>query len=428
MGLSEDVKKWKASQPQSQTQQQVKRPGVLDNAANAVNNAFEFTTNLPVLKQAKQAVGLVSGLGGTLVGGAVGAIGTPISNTIQGKPTFSKLGENTRQSAVSTGSFGQQIGEAGAGAAMLGPAGRIPNLLLAGSQAYQGVKDIQQGKYLEGGIEAATGALGFKGASKGLQVPKLKPVDVPKVYREVLNPTKTEITNLEIRQNKNLDDLYNFMAERKVIPKRGEGNRLDTLGEIERLQSEIDSPSEQLNQLLQSRPQVKFDLTRVANRAKSEVDKTNISAIEKKMQKADIDEIMQAEIEAFGKLTDGLTINKIKQGLWKMGYNAQKPTANKVARRLGHVIKEEIETKYKDTSVRELNTLLAKYIDIITLLRNANGRVIKGGELARKVSGLVGALAGSPIPFVGSVGGYMVGKKVNEFLSNPERKIKRATK
>lgn len=58
-------------------------------------------------------VGVITGAVGSAIGGAVGAIGTPIANIAQGKPVLQDLGKNIMQTAKETGQAATMMGEEG---------------------------------------------------------------------------------------------------------------------------------------------------------------------------------------------------------------------------------------------------------------------------------------------------------------------------
>lgn len=429
-------------------QPQPKQPGILGQTANLINTGYEKYTQLPVIKQAGQVVGGAAGVLGGLIGGTVGAVGGVAKETYDaatGKGfNVGDIVKSTVDTAKDTANFGYQAGAAAAPAAPLGALGELGLLgrigagALAYGQGYQGIKDVQQGikekdpaLALQGGLSLGTAALGAKGLIKDTPIRvaenikqgvEKSRVNAPKVYGDILRPSKTELKNIEIRQGKDVTDAYNLMAENKVIPKKGENNKLSTLDEANRLREEMTPVSDKLGTLLASRPDIKFNLTQIGQKAVKEIDTMKISATEKLERTKDVIDFMEAEKKYHGNIVDGTTVNNIKQGLWKLGYNLMKPTANKTARKLGYIIKDQIQTKYNDPAIQELNGKTGTLMTAISLLENAHGRVIDGGMLTKKLAGIAGGIAGAPIPFVGPIAGYFAGQKVQEFLSNPERK------
>jgi len=150
-----------------------------EQGADLVNKGFGAIGDVVNATGASKLVGGVIGTGGALIGGTVGAIGTPISNAIQGKPLFTNIKENIAKTASETAKFGYDIGKAGTEAAPLGAVGRIPGAVLGVTQGYQGVKNIGEAikendpvKGFQGATEIVGAGLGLKQAvgAKGLRI------------------------------------------------------------------------------------------------------------------------------------------------------------------------------------------------------------------------------------------------------------------
>ncbi len=142
--------------------------GFLGNTADTINQGYKEFSNLPVIKQAGQAVGAVVGEAGKVIGSGVGAIGQAGSNLIHGKPLGENVLNTSEKVAGDTGQFGKNIGEQAVPAAIVGQfGGAIPNAALAYGQGYQGASDLSQG-IKKGDVEQATqGALGLGTALVG---------------------------------------------------------------------------------------------------------------------------------------------------------------------------------------------------------------------------------------------------------------------
>ena len=142
--------------------------GDLVAAKNAVNSAYNTYANNPWSpgRWVGEVVGRAASLPGYAIGGAVGALGSPIVNAIKGRPLFQDAGKMAQQNAEDTGQFGYQIGRAGGAAAPLGVLGRIPSAVLGVAQGVQGGEDVYHGikdkdftRGALGGLELATSAL-----------------------------------------------------------------------------------------------------------------------------------------------------------------------------------------------------------------------------------------------------------------------------
>ncbi len=132
------------------------------------------------------------------------------------------------------------------------------------------------------------------------------------------------------------------------------------------------------------------------------------------------------EITRNGLMVDGTTLNKIKQGMWSIGYNQLAPNDQVVARKIGTTIKNTIESAYPQSHIQEQNAQLGKYLTLDSLLENAHGKNIKTNSKFNypiKVAGAAAGYAGGHIG--GAVGGWVAGGKASDmigsYLSNPTR-------
>lgn len=270
--------------------------------------------------------------------------------------------------------------------------------------------------------------------------------DAVDLYRKTLRPTQGFVKNYEIRKGRNLDDAFEFMADEGVIINKDSANRLVTTDAIAQLQSKMDEPYTNLQTILGSDTKKRINLYDVWQRARKEVsDVSGLSALEKVSMKKDIDDIMMAEFDRLGALdkagevvakrtnVDGSTANAIKQGLWKMGYLPDRPSANTMSRKLGYIIKEKITDAYKGKKINgqditELNELLAKYADASQILEKAHGKVAPLGAMGKNFARVVGGLAGMNVPVIGPIIGQEVGARVATGLASPARLTGQAVK
>lgn len=276
-----------------------KPPGYLEQTADVlsagVNKAYEGFKGLPVVKQAGQGLGMAvgttaaaltipaAGLALPFQGLAASLQGQQFSPQEQLKKNIGMLPQKMKEQYA----VGEQIGSEAAPAFLSGGLGKVATIPLAGSQLYQGYKDIHESfksgdpvKGLTGSIELATGLLaGYHGAKgkgwllnedvmkplgetkdravasleqkakgtalEGVPTAFGKPVDTfvkPLVkakiekmatgqYKQLLNMTPMQ-QQKELRFNKNTPE---FLAKEGVILDSGPGGRLDTVDAREAL-------------------------------------------------------------------------------------------------------------------------------------------------------------------------------------------------
>jgi hypothetical protein len=196
-----------------------------------------------------------------------------------------------------------------------------------------------------------------------------------------------------------------------------------------------------LQEKLASRPQVSHSLFDLEERAMEIIDKGPGDALEQEERKDIAKKLIRSEIKKrfgdkpdFVPNVDNVEYNKIKQRWWSRGYDAEKPLANKVARQLGHMIKEDLEKRNPDLPIKEENQKLGRYADMLSLLENAHGRGIRGGRMGNLIARLGGAMVGSvafPGGFLGHILGSIIGEEAaggaREYLSDPSRLAKVAS-
>lgn len=262
--------------------------------------------------------------------------------------------------------------------------------------------------------------------------------EATKIYREMLRPTPGELRNIEIGKGENIDDYFKLAAEEGLLIEKGADNKLDTLKAKEQISEKQEMAEERLQEALKTNTAKAFSLKKLAEEAKRGVKKLNESAATYKEREAEINDYINAEIEARGgeEFVTGSDLNTIKRAMWKEGYNQGKPTKQSTARKVGYVAREMIEKGYSDQEIKNLNKKSGQYVTLQDLLGKprgggAHGRVVARGRIgqyaARATGGAVGAAIGSaiPIPGLGTAGGILVGqaagKKVSDYLSSPER-------
>lgn len=400
-------------------------------------------TGLPwLVGKATQAAG---GAIGGLIGGAAETARQAYKGVTGQGFDVGKIGTSAIQTAKETSQFGKFVGEEGAVAAPFAGLGKIPSAAIAAPVLYEGIteKDPTKiaigtlgalgAKYSKGNwIDKAMFSSGVRTAEK--EVGKVLPKEAKLAeqatseMRTILRPTQGEIKNLEIRQGKNINDYYRLAAEEKLPIKETADKKLDTVEAVDMLKPKQEQLHNILNAQLDTNPSAQFDLLSIAERAKTELSKTIKNATDLKSAMKDVDEYVADAIELHGRRLTARQLNEFKSGMWSAGYNLMKPTAQSTARKLGHIAKEMIEEAYDDLTIRELNELSGKYATLSHLLQNANGRVVQGGAASRIASQVIGAVAGSHLPIVGSLAGQFVGGKVSDVIYSPVRRSLSAAK
>ena len=303
-------------------------------------------------------------------------------------------------------------------------ASRIGSSLAGG--VVGGITGNGEGAILGAGLGALYPSERFKG-----KAPSKYAQEAIQEYRTILRPEKGEIQNIEIKKGQNIDDYYKLAAEEGLTFKQSgdKGSRkLDTEESRLKLQDKISGVDKELELRMSRAKPVQIDLEQIRASAKQEMRDLFKNDLEYKEAIKDVDDYINASVENNGSVVDGLTANKIKQGMWSAGYNALKPTANKTSRKIGFVLKEAIQKAYPNSDIQALNERMGKFLTLQSLLKNAHGRVVKGGAIGRYVASGVGALAGSWIPLVGPIAGGIEGARAGDYIASPERMSKIAAR
>ena len=307
-------------------------------------------------------------------------------------------------------------GLAGAGVRAGGRVAARPDIVRAGS--FPATR--QAGQTVVSGAKETAGRV----ISKVTKSPEKLAEEATSTYREILRPTQGEIRNIEIRKGQDINKYYRLAAEEgipiKQTVEKGVG-KLDNIEAIQSLRPKVEKVHEQLNFLLRSDKTKKFNLAEIGNTAKASLQNTISNADDLARAERDINRYISAEINRHGQVVDALTLNNIKQGMWSVGYSALRPTAKSTARKVGNVIKNKIEQAFPAENIRGLNTKSGDYQTLIHLLENAQGRVVKGGQLGQYFANVIGAVSGSKIPVVGPLAGAYIGGKVSKAMYAPER-------
>lgn len=268
------------------------------------------------------------------------------------------------------------------------------------------------------------GAFGAKYPAKplGYKPPHVLINEATNIYRDMLRPSKGEISKIEVRRGGNINDYFKLAAKEKLPIKQSADKKLDTSAARDMLYEKISTIHQGLDTILKNDTTTKFDLVEIGNKAKQKASRKIKNAKELQTAKQQINEYIDAEISKYGKRTISASeLNTLKQGMWSVGYDALRPTAKENARTIGGEAKTAIENAYPDKVIRGLNEASGQYQTLNHLLESSHGRVIAGGRVGKYAAKGVGAIAGSKIPILGPIVGSQVGSKVSEFVNSPER-------
>lgn len=393
--------------------------------------------------------------------------------------------DNAWQSAKTTAKFGWDIGQEGAANApaalameaspVLGIAAGVP---LAGAQGYQGYKDIKEGttpeQKFQGALELGSATMmglgiakGLKGTTKvkaapesptlpsgpesplppsggGLGALREQPISphIPEgaspEYLEafkksraeaegLLNPSKGEFKKEMVRDK----DTVGFITSEGLLSslEKMDNGKLDSSKAVSEAQSRASALDDLAIELADNTIK-RNSLANIKNRARASISSENILQAEKNSRLKNIDELLDPESSARGDLLTDREALRLKQQLYKVGYDEGNPTQNIEARRLASELRSAIEENNPDAKIKELNKTTGLYIDAIRMLENAHGRVQLGGQMMKGFARMTGAIAGHsvPVPMVGSMLGDYLGGRLVDFLNDPARRGTAATK
>ncbi len=250
------------------------------------------------------------------------------------------------------------------------------------------------------------------------------------IYRHILNPGKGIINKIEVKSGKDINDSM-ALAAKMGLPLEGVEGKLDTRKAVDIVKQAPQPLYEQQNQILSSNPEKQFNLEDLGNQVKGQLSKTIKNASELSAAHGKVDNEINAEILRHGTPleggeidpnVDGVTLNKIKQGMWSKSYNPLEPNANDAARQIGFAAKDAIEKAYDNDAIKENNQKIGQYLQLQKVLEATHGQIIQGGKLGGYAAQGIGALAGhaSGIPGAELAGGYL-GGKAKSFLNDPAR-------
>lgn len=241
-------------------------------------------------------------------------------------------------------------------------------------------------------------------------------------FRKIINPGKPEIKTFE-KAGKDINKSFELATKEKLIIHTDPTGKLDTKLARLNLEDKI-APLEQKLQDYLSTSDKTFNIddlaakVRTALRKAIPVDKDYLDALK------DLNDHVQAIVQERGENISAAELNKVKRGMWSVGYNQMRPTNKTVARAIGSVAKDAIEEAFPGGQVGTLNKKLGDYLSLDQLLEDANGRVVNKGRIGKYGAQLTGALVGHTIkdvPVIGPIVGHVAGGKLSDFLNDPER-------
>jgi hypothetical protein len=265
------------------------------------------------------------------------------------------------------------------------------------------------------------------------QAPQLEKEAVD-MYRQILRPTQGEVKTYEIRNRGSIRDPLTIAAEERLpinVSKEGGVSKLDTVAAREQVKNRIEEIDGALTKVLDvsDKGRKYIDLKQIASEAKRQARAGTQNDTVYKSMVTDIDEYVNDAIQARARYVSAAELNDVKRGMYSVGYNMSKPTADKSARLVARAARAKIEKTFPDKDIAKINKTLGEYVKLNRLLENAHGRVVAGGRLgkyfAQGIGAGIGAAAGAPIPYVGPIAGGLagraVGSKVASMMASPVR-------
>jgi len=279
-----------------------------------------------------------------------------------------------------------------------------------------------EGEKVSSGLVGGAFGATYPAKPIGYKSPNVLINEASMIYRNILRPSKGEISKIEVRKGGNVNDYFKLAAKEKLPIKQSADKKLDTTEARDMLSEKISTIHEGLNGILKNDTRTRFDLFEIGNKAKQRASKRIKNAKELQTAKQQINEYIDAEVAKYGRRDISASeLNTVKQGMWSVGYDALRPTSKENARIVGSEAKTAIENAYPDQVIRGLNEASGQYQTLNHILESSHGRVVAGGRVGGYMAKGVGAIAGSKIPILGPVVGSVVGGKVSEFVNSPER-------
>lgn len=353
--------------------------------------------------------------------GLGGTAGRMVGDALGFTPVVAGATLAAPEAALAAGSLGiaGQVGQEKLNAGGSGP-DALKDAAVAGSTNFVG------GKALEG-LETTLAPL-FRGTQGHGDV-----------YRNLLNPGKGTVTDVEIKSGRDINDAFQKMADERLPIKSVIQNNRDTVDTTEaraQLKGKISSLDDSLTNYLKN-SDATFDLDSLQDQVVNKLrpvfknDKDYESAVEDVQSEFDAAKRQRIGVDEKGQPlndpVDAATLNDIKKGMWQKGYNLLAPTAQKTARIIGGTLKTAIEDAHPDdTFIKDTNAESGILQTADGILQKAHGKVVNGGALGNYLRGGVGAVVGEQIgallghPVIGTGAGGFVGEQANRLLNNPE--------
>lgn len=437
--------------------------GLINKGVGAVTTAIDYTG-------APKLVGGVVGALGAVEGAATGGLGQAAIEAYKGVTGKSEglgnaivnIDKAAQENAQRTAEFGYNIGHSGTEAVPFGALGRVPNLVMAAGQGYQGYKDIKQGvetgdtaQALQGGIEAGFAALGAKTAlGKGKQgvifkpgtkeiVSNLKPVKekiiaknidkLESAYEEISAGTKSgkkklansnKITELKDRAGTEGRTPQRVLAEQGVIPKQ-KGSKLDTVDQAEQIRNDSrylqELNKEALKEVEQQTPPKNFDAweNEAVQMARSQ---DNIRAGVADDLEAEIRKEFAGLRKNYNSDTISLTEqNLVKSARWgNVKFNKKNPflsSSDSLKKDSDYIIGKTAQKNIEKTAseagfedVAQLNREIGDRLNAADYLQGLDGMTVKGGRLSKYTGMIIGSTFGTSPQgkLLGAIGGNAV--------------------
>lgn len=282
---------------------------------------------------------------------------------------------------------------------------------------------------LEGrAIKEGAGLISAKNAER--QITKAK-----KAYSKATDVLAPRVRDFEENTGKKIGDF--LVAEQIPLEKNAtkKGAVIDTYGALKTIGSRVNQMGKIQEGFLKTRPQRDINLLELQKKVLPKLDETYSNASELFDAAEDVSKFFKEEITRYGgHLVDGVTANRIKQGMWSLGYNSGKPTSKKTARIIGNTIKDHLEDVYKNEAganiYKDLNKKMGEYLAAKIALGKGGlqGKTVRGGLLGRGINQIVGGVVGSKFGPLGSFVGAAGAGQFTDYLLNPERLTTNAVK
>ena len=246
------------------------------------------------------------------------------------------------------------------------------------------------------------------------------------IWGRILKPTTSDIQIIEAKGGAKISDAIRLAAEEKlpVSIKEGTLDKLETGQAQEKVKKTINILDDFLTKKLSDPSKAKsyIDLKQIGAEAKRQARRLTDNDTVYMSITNDIDEYINNAMKYRGtKYFSASELNKIKKGMYEVGFNQMKPTADKAARYIARSIRGKIEKLFPDEDIQGINNVMGKYITLQRLLKKSNGRTIGPSQIGKTGAKALGAVIGSNIPIAGTIGGYYLGGKIMELLSSPVR-------